>query len=83
MKQIKIPEFKVTCVRVEADSGNITGKTIDQSNIRRKYGVNILAILRNDKMIYPIFPDEKIQQNDMIYVSGDPEGIDKFYKAVR
>ncbi|MGM0497374.1 MAG: cation:proton antiporter [Bacteroidota bacterium] len=83
MKQIKIPEFKVTCVRVEADSGDITGKTINQSNIRKRYGVNILAISRNEKTIYPIFPDEKIQQNDMIYVSGDPESIDMFYKAVK
>ena len=83
MKKIKIPEFKVTCVRVETDSGNITDKTIDQANIRQKYGVNILAISRNDKMIYPIFPDEKIQQNDLIYISGTPEGIDKFYKALK
>jgi len=82
-KQVKVPEFKVTCVKLETDSGNIVGKTIEKANVRQKYGVNILAVYRNDEMIYPILPNEKLHQNDLVYISGEPECIDAFYKAVK
>jgi len=83
IKPTPIPNFKVTCVRLEADGGKLTGKTIQQANIRKNYGVNILAINRNDRMIYPISPENKLQQNDLIYVSGNPEHIDAFFKAAK
>ena len=83
IKPTRIPDFKVTCVRLEADSGKLAGKTIQQANIRRNYGVNILAINRNEQMIYPIAPDQKLQQNDLVYISGDPQHIDAFYKAAK
>jgi len=83
IKPTRIPDFKVTCVRLEADSGKIVGKTIQQANIRKNYGVNILALNRNDQMIYPISADHKLQQNDLVYISGDPEHIDAFYKAAK
>lgn len=83
LKPTKIPDFKVTCIRLEADSGDIVGKSISQANIRNKYGVNILAITRKNKTIYPISPDKKLLQNDLVYVSGDPEHVEKFHHAVK
>ncbi|MBS3805956.1 MAG: cation:proton antiporter [Bacteroidales bacterium] len=83
IKPTPIPNFKVTCVRLEADGGKLAGKTIQQANIRKNYGVNILAINRNERMIYPISPENKLQQNDLIYVSGNPEHIEAFYKAAK
>lgn len=82
MKQVKIPEFKFTCVRLKADSGQMVGKTITQANIRQTYGITIVGISRKNQMIYPITPEEKLLQNDLVYVSGNPEQIDAFYKAV-
>ncbi|MBS3777398.1 MAG: TrkA C-terminal domain-containing protein, partial [Bacteroidales bacterium] len=76
-------EFKVTAVRVEADSGDVVGKSIAKANIRNKYGINILAILRKNDIIYPVYPNEKLLYNDLVYVSGDPENIEKFHKAVK
>ncbi|MDD3741567.1 MAG: monovalent cation:proton antiporter-2 (CPA2) family protein [Bacteroidales bacterium] len=83
IKPINIPEFNVTCVRIDADSGKIVGKSIIEAKIREKFGVNILAISRNNEMKYPISPDDKLLQNDFIYISGDNESIDKFYRAVK
>jgi len=82
-KPINIPEFNVTCVRIDADSGKVVGKSIIEAKIREKFGVNILAISRNDEMKYPISPEEKLLQHDFIYISGDNESIDKFYRAVK
>lgn len=82
IKPNSIPDFKVSCVRLNADGGNIVGKSIAQANIRKQYGINILAISRKNKMLYPISPDEKLHQNDLVYISGDPEHVDKFHQAV-
>ncbi|MBS0011099.1 MAG: cation:proton antiporter [Bacteroidales bacterium] len=82
IKTTKIPDFKVTCVTVNRDSGKIVGKSIKDSHIRAEYGINILAISRNDKMIYDISPDEMILQNDLVFVHGKPENVDRFHKSV-
>ncbi|MFO7852230.1 MAG: cation:proton antiporter [Bacteroidota bacterium] len=82
VKPTKIPDFKVTCVTINKDSGDIVGKSIKDSNIRAKYGINILAISRNDNMIYDIEPDEKIYQNDLVFIHGKPENVDRFHKLV-
>ncbi len=78
----KIPDFKITCVRVMADRGEVTGKTIDEIDVRKKFGVNVLAISRKDEMINTITPEQKILKNDLVFISGDQEHIDSFYKAV-
>ena len=83
IKPTQIPEFKVTCVRLEADHGKVVGKSIAQADIRNKFGIHILAVSRQDKMIYPVEPDETLHQNDLVYLSGDPEHINRFYKEVR
>ena len=83
IKPTTIPDFKVTSLRVEADSGDVVGKSIAKTNIRNKYGINILAISRKNKIIYPVYPKEKLLQSDVIYVSGDPEHIEKFHQAVK
>ena len=81
-KPSKITDFKLSSVRIKADSGDIVGKTIAQAQIRKTFGINILAISRNDNLIYPILPDEKLHQNDLLYLSGDMEQINNFYKLV-
>ncbi len=82
IKPKKLPEFKITCIRINADSGDVAGKSIEEANIRDRYGVNIIGISRKEKMIHPISPGEKLHQHDLVYVTGDPEHIDRFYKAV-
>jgi K+:H+ antiporter len=78
----RIPDFKISCVRLLADSGSIIGKTIAEANVRKKFGVNILAISRKDRMINSITPNEKMIQNDLVFITGDQEHIESFYNAV-
>ena len=65
-----------------ADSGSIIGKTIAKANVRKKFGVNILAISRKGHMISSIKPNEKMIQNDLVFITGDQEHIESFYNAV-
>lgn len=78
----KIPDFKITCVRIQADSGEVAGKTIEDIDVRKKFGVNVLAVSRKDNMISNVPPNFKLHQNDLVFISGDQEHIDSFYKAV-
>ncbi|MGB7786568.1 MAG: monovalent cation:proton antiporter-2 (CPA2) family protein [Salinimicrobium sp.] len=79
----KIPDFKISCVRVMADSGEVAGKTIQEIDVRKKFGVNVLAISRKEQMINRVTPEEKLLQNDLVFISGDQEHIDSFFKAVK
>lgn len=77
-----IPDFKISCVRVMAESGSIIGKTIEELDVRKKFGVNVLAVSRKGKIIKTVFPSLKLLRNDLVFISGDQEHIDSFYKAV-
>ncbi|NJW53227.1 monovalent cation:proton antiporter-2 (CPA2) family protein [Salinimicrobium oceani] len=77
-----IPDFKISCIRLLADSGPVVGKSIEEVDVRRNYGVNILAVSRKGDMITNVSPNERLLQNDHIFISGDQEHIDSFYKAV-
>lgn len=82
MKTTKIPDFKVTCVRANCDGGKVVGKSIKDANIRAEFGIHIMAIARNDEMMYDITPEDKILQDDLIFIHGDPERVEKFHKIL-
>ena len=77
-----LPNFNIVSIRLLADSGRVVGKTIIESDIRKEFGVSILAILRDEKMINTIRPNDTLSQNDIVYISGNVEDIEHFYNAV-
>ncbi|MBJ2176261.1 cation:proton antiporter [Aureibaculum sp. A20] len=78
----QIPDFNITCVTVTCDGSKINGKTIKEANIRAKYGISILAISHDGTIIDDIRPDQKIYQNDLLYIQGSSENIENFRKYV-
>lgn len=81
-KSTKIPNVNITCLRVNIDSGRIIGKTLKELNIRKEYGINILAIERKEDVIDHIDPNEKLYYNDKLYVSGRQEAIEAFHRVL-
>src|SRR5690554_2997789 len=81
-KSTKIPDVNITCLRVNIDSGKIIGKTLKELNIRKEYGINILAIERKDDVIDHIDPNDKLYYNDKLYVSGRQEAIEAFHRVL-
>src|SRR5690606_21938322 len=75
-KSTKIPNVNITCLRVNVDSGRIIGRTLKEMNIRKEFGINILAIERKDDVIDHIDPNDKLYYNDKLYVSGRQEAIE-------
>ncbi|GGG44032.1 monovalent cation:proton antiporter family protein [Bizionia arctica] len=81
-RSTKIPNVNITCLRINIDSGRILGKTLKDLNIRKEFGINILAIERKDEVIDYIGPNEKLYQNDKLYVSGRQENIEEFHRVL-
>ena len=50
-------------------------KTIADSNIRAKYGINVVAIKRGEDLIISPLPSEKIIKDDIVVVVGKNESI--------
>ncbi len=42
------------------------GKSVRESDIRQKHETSILAIIRDEKRIFPVKPDEVIHENDVL-----------------
>ena len=57
--------------------GIFVGRTLQQTNMRALYGVNVVAIKRYDTLIVPPEPDEIIQDCDILIVIGSSEGVQR------
>ena len=53
------------------------GHTIADSQMRRRTGVSIVAILRGEETIPSPEPDERLEAGDTVVVVGTPEGIER------
>lgn len=68
-------------VEIVANS-KIRGHTIIDLDIRKKYGLNIVAIKRGMDIIVSPKANEDIQANDILIVIGTDEDIDRFERKV-
>ncbi len=76
------PDFNISCLKVKTDNSAIVGKTLGELNIRDQFEVNILSIMRDDKMISNVGPSEKLLRHDMLYIKGNKLKIDKFRESI-
>lgn len=53
-------------------------KTLQDANIRAKYGINVVAIKRGSDVIVTPPPDIKILETDTLVVIGENANIAKF-----
>lgn len=53
-------------------------KSVIEINLRAKFGLNIIAIENNGDMIDNITPDYVFKLNDVLYLAGNKEALNKF-----
>lgn len=56
----------------------ISGQTIQQANIRKKFRLNIIALEHNNKTSIEVNPETLLEENDLIVVVGKSENINRF-----
>lgn len=67
---------KFAIVEIEPEKAWIN-KSLLESNIRAKFGLNIVAIKRNGQILVSPLPTEIIQEKDILVVVGESDSIQK------
>ena len=80
---LDLPDVDIASLNVQQGKNEIVGKKLSESQIRKKYGITIVAIKRNDHFIYDLSGDEEVLQNDVLYVFGNPQQIFEFNKKIK
>ncbi|MDP2234883.1 MAG: cation:proton antiporter [Bacteroidales bacterium] len=78
--QLHIPDMVIATLPVQRGENKIVGKTIAESGLRKNFGVNVLAIRRNNRYYTEIKPDMTIETDDMLYLFGDPVKVAELNK---
>ena len=79
---LDIPEINFSGIKIEKDYGQFIGKSIKDSNLREKSGLNLVAIKREGKTLTDITGHTKIKLGDIVYVVGKPEALESFVEEV-
>ena len=69
IRQIQVPD-------------RLIGKTIEETEIRQKYRLNIIAIEDGDETDIEVMPDYRLCQGDIIVVIGKVDNIDVFANEI-
>jgi CPA2 family monovalent cation:H+ antiporter-2 len=72
---LDIPDATFVSIPVVQSANKIVGKNLRESGLRENFGINVIAIKREDKFISKIKPDEIIFQGDILYVFGTNEAV--------
>ena len=54
------------------------GRSVAQLDLRRRYGLNIVALRRDGRVLTDITPETVLRESDFLYVVGDHEEINRF-----
>jgi monovalent cation:H+ antiporter-2, CPA2 family len=70
----EIPNIEIVALRVNERS-ILTGKTLSESELRKKYGVTLVALKRNNHLIEHPSSNTRLLSGDIAYILGKPEQI--------
>ncbi|MDQ7826648.1 MAG: cation:proton antiporter [Candidatus Eremiobacteraeota bacterium] len=70
------PDITIIPLRISATSP-LAGKTLAESNLRRLYGVSVLAVQRGKETLPNVSADMRLHENDVIIVMGAMDAINR------
>ncbi len=57
------------------EGSSLIGKTVKEAGLRSLQDLFLVEIIRNEEIISPVSPEEKLQQNDALFFSGHTQSI--------
>lgn len=81
-KEVLIENLAIEWVKIPPTSP-IAGKSIKDSEIRKKSGVTVIAIIKENEAIVNPKPEEIISAGDTIVIVGTREQVEKFMKEFK
>jgi TrkA domain protein len=79
-KEMFLKNLIIEWISLEKGSPLIN-KSIKESEIRKKTGASVVAIIRGDLTITNPSPDEILREGDTIVLVGNKQQIEKFYEV--
>ena len=85
----KMPSFSGSIPNMEIFNIPLNNKsilmssTIGQQDLRKRFGITIIAIKRHNEFITLIGPDTQLLENDVLYFIGKHEDVTKFNNAIK
>jgi CPA2 family monovalent cation:H+ antiporter-2 len=80
---IDLPHMDIATLTVQQGKNEIVGRKLNESEIRKKFGITIVAIKRADKYLTEIEPDTYILQEDILYIFGNHDKIFQFNERIK
>ncbi len=81
--RLTIPNLNISSLRVQNSNKEVVGKTMNEAGIRAHYGVNVLAIQRNEDSLSHIEADTRIEQDDILFLADKPEEVSRFHEVIK
>ncbi|MBU2559364.1 TrkA C-terminal domain-containing protein [archaeon] len=71
---LRLPDVEISTLRIDEKSP-LVGKSLAQTELRKKYGVTVLAVRRDSRMFSNPEVDMQFYAGDVLFVLGSPEKI--------
>jgi CPA2 family monovalent cation:H+ antiporter-2 len=72
--RLHLPDVEISTLRIDEKSP-LVGKSLAQTELRKKYGVTVLAVRRDSQMFSNPEVDLEFHAGDVLFVLGSPEKI--------
>jgi CPA2 family monovalent cation:H+ antiporter-2 len=69
-----LPDVEIAIFRVGKEAP-IVGKSLIQTEMRRRHGITLLAMRRGSQLIYELDPEAEFRENDLLVFIGPPEKL--------
>ncbi len=56
---------------------SLVGKSVQDANLRGKFGINIIAIENGGSLTQTVLPSDTFREGDILFVAGSREGLDR------
>jgi CPA2 family monovalent cation:H+ antiporter-2 len=71
---LQLPDVEISTLRIDEKSP-LVGKSLPQTELRKEYGVTVLAVRRDSRMFSNPGADMQFHAGDVLFVLGSPEKI--------
>ncbi len=75
---LEIPDFNLTCFKVQGADRDLLNQSLQQADLRGRFGLTVAAIQRDSVYLTDLGPDTSIQANDRVFVMGPSEAVARF-----
>jgi len=69
-----LPDVEMTSVRI-GEGSPLAGRTLGETEMRKKYGVTLLALRRGDETVSNPGVDMRFKAGDLLFLVGQPQRI--------